>query len=49
LNVWKNAKEEEIKRVANYYWFDKGGQYIPQFKVVYETMMNYVIDIQRFL
>lgn len=42
---YKSLKEEEIKRVADYYWFDKGGQYIPQFSLVYSAMYKYTVDI----
>jgi len=45
FNVYKIAKENEIKRVANVYWFEKGGQSIPQFKKVYDALMNYQVEI----
>lgn len=45
LLAWKLAKEDEIKRVANEYWFEKRGQFIPQFKMIYEAMMNHQINI----
>jgi len=43
--AYKEAKETEIKRIANDYWYNKGGMYIPQFKKVYDAMMNYQVEI----
>lgn len=43
--LYKEAKEKEIKRVADDYWFNKGGQFIPQFKKVYDAMYAYRVEI----
>jgi len=45
FNVYKIAKEEEIKRIANLYWFEKGGKDIPQFEKVYLALLGYQVEI----
>ena len=42
---YKEAKENNIKRVANYYWNELGCKNIPQFNKVYNAMMNYKVEI----
>lgn len=44
FSYYKEYKERVIKDIANDYWFNKGGKDIPQFKIVYEAMMNYAIE-----
>jgi len=44
--AYKEAKEDYIKEIANHYMYEKGGQYIPQYRdVVYPALLNYKIEI----
>jgi len=44
--AYKEAKESYIKRVADYYYYEKGGQYIPQYKdIIYPALYRYRVEI----
>lgn len=45
FDAYKEAKEKEIKRVADVYMYEKGGINIPQFHRVHQAMYNYQIEI----
>lgn len=45
FNKYKEFKENNIKRVANYYWNELGCSTIPQFNIIYHTLMNYKVEI----
>ena len=45
FNAYKEAKEKEIKRIADVYMYEKGGKDIPQFHRVYQAMYNYQVEI----
>lgn len=45
FKIYKDYKENKIKRVADDYWFNRGGRYIPQFKRVYDAMYAYQVEI----